>query len=221
MDSSCPATVEDRRDRQTWGYRKRKKLPAFDGDGHAYRWMIQVEQHFYTEGTPEYAKLPAVVEALEGRAYVWYQFWKWHNPDATGWEVVKSVVMRFQPEYERHRRFDDRVSIIGGGRSGLSMGETEIEMESEPLLEKWGVKKVVEDVMTEKVIGELVEEDCPKLDGKVKSESETNTGLEMVMALVNGEEPPKKVDEEVDSEVTGRSPQRSRSCNPSKRTEER
>ena len=32
--------MEDRRERQNWSYRKRKKLPAFDGDGHACRWMI-------------------------------------------------------------------------------------------------------------------------------------------------------------------------------------
>ena len=83
MDSLHAATVEDRRKRRNWSYRKRKKLPVFGRDGHAYRWMIKVEQHFYAEGTPEY-KLPAVVEALEGRAYIWYRFWMWHNLNTQG-----------------------------------------------------------------------------------------------------------------------------------------
>ena len=33
-------------------------------------------------------------------------FGKWLNLDATRWKVVKIVVMRFQPEYERHWRFN-------------------------------------------------------------------------------------------------------------------
>ena len=137
-------------------------------------------------------KLPIVVEALEGRAYIWYQFWKWHNPDATGWEVVKSVVMRFQPEYERY--FNDKDSIIAGGRSGLSMGETE----SEPLLEKWEVKKVVEGVMTKRVISELVaeEEGVP-----VKMKDKLIVHYAQKQHQKEEEEPSKKAKQMMDSEV--------------------
>ena len=106
---------------------------------------------------------------------------------------MKSLVKRFQPRFEKRRwLWDDE-----------SMEEVVGEPTGEPTVghcvQNPATKNQREDVEDDEEEGE---EDCPKLDGKVKSESEANTGPDMVMARVNREQPPKKVNKEVDSEVT-------------------
>ena len=89
-------------------------------------------------------------------------------------------------------------SISGGRRSGLSMGEMETETESKPLLEKWEVKMVVEEVVTKRVIGELVAE-----EGGVPVEMKDDLIVGHVQKQPQKEEedPLKKVKQVMDSEV--------------------
>ena len=102
---------------------------------------------------------------------------------------MKSLVKRFQPRFEKRRwLWDDE-----------SMEEVVGEPTVGHRVQNPATKNQREDVEDDEEEGE---EDCPKLDGKVKSESEANTGPDMVMARVNREQPPKKVNKEVDSEVT-------------------
>ena len=91
---------EYRRERKNQSYQKRKEIPEFGGHEPAYGWTIRVMQYFEGEGTPEHKKLPEMVNALRGRAFTWYQWWKRHNLEVTWWTLMKAVVKEFQPEYD-------------------------------------------------------------------------------------------------------------------------
>ncbi|TKY49908.1 hypothetical protein E2542_SST27357 [Spatholobus suberectus] len=72
----------------------RQGIPIFEGED-AYGWIVKVEQYFSAARICK-----DQISGLSGHALMWYQGWVCVNPNATWGSFTKTILERFQPEYD-------------------------------------------------------------------------------------------------------------------------